>query len=330
MLETLTDLQLGNLLCQLELTRRAWLPLLQAPRRDRGAWSRADLAEPAADLEKRLLKSLHQLGHDWLQSLAGAADDIVSGRLHQAKRPGTSPEEEEDALSYFDIDADERNQPVDKSRLAALLALLLLWRNRHLSIADAAIADNFKRGRQKALSDVKVRQASENADTQKFMADLQARFEGDVDRLKEGLENGTARSYGLRWILENSATIGGAAAYVRRLLDSEGYRSTLLSEHATWWGTQAGMRAGAIDATRSLLKEMGKAFPDHVTVDELSDQEKEILPQFIWAGPDDELTCESCSSMFGEPVFALSADDLPSPESICSFSFNCRHEWVSA
>jgi hypothetical protein len=332
MLETLSNQQLSLLYQQLDLTRRQYRLLQRAPRnkrRERGAYVAPALKEDEADLEKRLLKSFRQLGRDWLASLAGASDDIASGRLLQAKKKlPPNRQEELDALSYFDVDEAEADKPVDKSRLAALLALLLLWKNRHLGISDSAIERLFGKGRTKALSDSKRPQAPEGADTAQLMHEILGKYEGDIQKLEEGLENGTARSYGIRWIIENAPTIGAAAVYVRRLLDAEAYRVEMFAESLTWRAWQAGKRAGAVDAAKATLKERGHPFA--VEPEDLTEEDKEALIAWKWVGPQDHTTCDSCSSMFGGPVYAVSLAALPDPTEICEYGLSCRHDWQPA
>jgi hypothetical protein len=330
MLAALSNRQLTLLYQQLDLTRRQYHLLLQSrpprnKRRERGAWVRPGLSESALALETRLLKSYNNLGSDLLKSLSGPMDDISSGRMLQAKKIGTHRQEEEDALKFFGVDEDEIDQPVDKNRLPALLALLALWKTRHLAISDAAISEEFQRGRTKALAAAKRPNASSQPDTAALEHAVLAKFEGDIDRLEAGLRDGTVRSYGIQWILENSASIGQAAAYTRRLLDAESFRVSMLAEAATWDAFRSGERAGAVEASRSILAALGHPFPQLAT--DLTDDEKEELPRYAWSGPQDSVTCGPCSGHAGIVVYALSLDALPDPTSICDYGRNCRHSW---
>jgi hypothetical protein len=66
----------------------------------------------------------------------------------------------------------------------------------------------------------------------------------------------------------------------------------------------------------------------NLTADDLDDAVKDQLPAWVWSGPDDEKTCQPCLDQFGDPVYALSLDDLPAPEEVCSFGRACRHWWT--
>lgn len=336
MLDQLSNRELALLIQQLNLTRRQYrllqvAPLLQsAPprnkRTERGAYVHPELAEETADFERLLIKSYRQLGSDWLKSLSGSSDDIASGRLLQAKKPPITRQEELDALDYFEVPEDEADKRVDKNRLVALLTLLALWKSRHLSISDGLVDRLFERGRKKALSDAKRSNAAEGPETTKLKHEVLNKYEDDIERLKDGLENGTRRSDGLRRILDTAATVGAAALLLRRLFDSEAYRVSMFAESAAWTAYQQGERAGAIEATLDVLKSQGHPFPQSLPLSDLTDEEKEELPRYRWSGPQDSRNCEACASKFDEPdIYALSAAELPLPEEICLAGRACRH-----
>lgn len=286
------------------------------------------LADSAAQLEKQLLKSYRQLAVDVLESLRGASDDIASGRLAQVKKDAAVSEAEEDAaLDYYNLPESERSHVIDHTRLAAILALILIWRRRHTAIAEDAIHALFDKGHQKALSDT-GQPSQMPVDTIRTVRDRVLTLYGaDLDRLETGLRDGTARAHGVEWIVQNALTIGVAATLLRQLMTSEQHRVEMFAESLTWRAWSDGYRVGAVDATQSALKDAGVTITSTLSVDDLDNETKAQIPAWLWSGPDDERACGPCSAQFGNPVYALGIDDLPAPEDICLFGRACRHFW---
>ncbi len=290
--------------------------LSQTPRRERGAYRHPKLSPLLVDLEATLTHSFHGLFTDLLDSLKGRSDDIIKGRLHQAKRPHGSVAE---AADYFDIPEDEVDQPVDRSRLAALLALLLLWKQRHTALLKDAAQKAFDAGRAKAIDAAKLPEHEAGGAVDIPPAFL-ARYESDVERLAAELENGTKRSAGVRAIIENSATLGDVALGLRELENVERFRVEMLSEHMLWWAESAGTIAGAKESTALQLALLG-----YGSVKDLPAELLEKVPRYVWAGPDDERCCPPCLDGFGEgPV---TADEMIPPYERCDFGINCRHSY---
>lgn len=301
--------------------------LRQAKRRERGAWVKPGLADSAGQLEKTLLASYDRLARDVIASLSGHPDDIATGRLAQA-RPSDPDEAEIDAaMDEYDLPDEEKEAAVDRSLLAAILTLLLLWRRRHLAIADDKAAELFGLGRAKALQEVGKKTLALGAISSRLKNSVLAQFEADIDRLETGLRDGTARSQGLEWIVKNALTVGAAAAYLRRLFDREQYRIGMFAEALVWRAWLDGYRAGAIEVTRAILQANGVHLTDDLEIDDLTEAEREGVPLYEWVGPDDERTCDPCSGMFGDPVLALDEADLPAPEEVCAYQRACRHWW---
>jgi hypothetical protein len=294
----------------------------QLKRKERGGWRHPSLARPTEKLEKDLLASYHRLFTDLVGSLRGRNDDISSGRLLQKKRAHVSPEDLYAAQEEFNLSDADIEQPLDKSRLAALLAILALWRQKHGTLALAAASPLFLQGRSKALSEAKVPDHHPVDTTSLLSATTLARYSGDLDRLQTGLQDGTARAYGLNWIVQHAGTVGAAAVYLRRLKAAEEYRIGMLAESLLWSAFLQGYREGAVQATRTKLAQLG-----YETVDQAPDDAKQELPRYEWAGPLDANTCGPCADQFSAPVYAADLNSLPDPQSICEGGLSCRHRW---
>ncbi len=250
-----------------------------------------------------------------ISSLKGRSDDIVTGRFHQS---GTVKESAE----YFDIPEGELASPVDRTRLEAILALLVLWKQRHTTLLQEAAQKAFDLGRNKAIIAANLPSHQPIASAEVPPAFL-ARYESDVSRLAAELEAGTKRFEGVRSIIEKGVTLGEVALQLRRLEDVERFRLDLMSEHLVWWGESEGLMSGAKEATSLQLAILGYA-----NVKELPKELLGRLPRYVWAGPDDSRCCGSCLAAFNEdPVFA---DQMISPAERCEFGANCRHFWSSA
>lgn len=314
---------------ELDELEQACRCLEQTPRRKRGAWVKPGLAGSAHTLETALLKSYRALAVDVLASLRGAADDVSSGRLAQAADAAVADAEVDAAMRDYDVPLTEKEQPVDRSRLAAILVLLLRWRHRHTEIAEDAIHDLFTKGHEKALAEAGQRSQMPLDTMRAQQAAILARFGTDLDRLETGLRDGTVRAHGVEWIVQNAATLGAAAAYLHRLLNGERYRVEMFAEALAWRAYSDGYRVGAVDATQSALKDAGVTVTADLKADDLDAATKAQLPAWVWSGPDDEKCCSPCLAAFDEgPIYALALDDLPAPEDVCSFGINCRH-WYS-
>lgn len=314
--------RLWNLYLNLTELEQGLILLNQVKRRERGGWRHPSLARPTEALEADLLLSYHRLFRDLVASLKGPNDDISSGRLLQRKRYRVSAEELSAAQEEYGLADVEAQQPLDKSRLATLLTILSLWRQKHGALALAAAGPIFVQARSKALTEVGVPDHHPLDTTTLLGSTVLARYQGDLDNLETGLKEGTARSYGLNWIVQHAATVGAAAVYLSRLQAAEEYRVGMLAESLLWSAWLAGYREGAVEATRSKLDQLG-----YERVDQVPEEERSSLPRYQWVGPLDTVTCEPCSRMFSDPVYAENAEDLPDPQSVCLGGRSCRHNW---
>jgi hypothetical protein len=301
------------------------LLLNQAKRRERGGWRHPSLAGPTLQLEKDLLASYDQLFKDLIGSLKGSSDDISSGRLLLKKNVRVTKADLASAQEEFNLSGAESQQPLDRTRLAGLLTILALWRQRHEQVDTVAVQAAYSQGRQKALAEAKVPEHHPVDTTSDLSGAALARFSDDLDRLEAGLRDGTARSYGLNWIIEHAATLGEAAIYLSRLKGNEQYRVGMYAEALLWVAWQNGYREGAVEATRAKLAQLG-----YDNVEAVPDEQRNELPRYIWVGPQDEKACQPCLGMFDEPVYAESLADLPEPSTVCDFGINCRHDWELA
>jgi hypothetical protein len=299
--------------------------LEQAKRRERGAYVKPGLADATHQFERTLLQSYHSLFQDVVASLRGRNDDVTSGRLHQAKETPVADTEVVEAMDEWDVPIDERDHPIDRSKLAAILALLLLWRSRHVEKSKAYLLKFFEQGRQTALKEIGVEKV-----LTPLMAALRdailARYTGDLDRLEKALREGSSRSQGIEWIVQNGANLGEALALLKRLEESERFRIEMFSESLSWFSSNEGYRAGAIEGTRDSAKELGFVTAEGLSLEDLTDDQLAQLPHYIWSGPDDPRCCGPCKSAFSEgPVAALSLDDLIRPQDRCLYGQACRH-----
>ncbi len=301
--------------------------LLQAKRRERGAWVKPGLAGSAGELERLLLASYQRLEREVIASLSGRSDDVASGRLAQAKKPKAVTDAEEDAaLDYYELAESERDRAVDRTRLAAILTLLLLFLRRHRAIAAVKAKEMFAAGRKKALAEVGKTTLAEGPISAKLKGAVLGEFDGDIERLETGLRDGTARSPGLESIIKDAATVGEAAALLRRLFDGEEFRIGMLAEALVWWTFLAGYRAAAIENTRATLQANGVHLVDDLASEDLDEEQLTGVPRYIWVGPQDARACEPCLAEFGKgEIVALSPEDVPDPSTICSFGISCRH-----
>lgn len=286
-----------------------WQRVAQARRikTKRGAAKRPGLAEITSRLETALLASYHRLERDIVASLWGRSDDLHTGRLGQALS-----DEESEALDYYGVPESDANDKVDKSRLAAILVLISLWRRRHVAIADDAVGSTFALGRKEAVRKMGLTDALVSRDTSKLRDDVLKQYQADIDRLENGLIRGTARSQGVEAIVEGSVTLGEAMTKLRELWDEEEFRVQMLAESLTWSAWQSGVRTGAVDATAQLIRDNG---PDAQ------------VPEWSFEGPQDSRTCGPCSDYIGTRVRALAISDLPPVEGICIAGRSCRHSW---
>lgn len=303
------------------------LDLLQAKRRERGAWVRPGLAEPVQRLEQALLKSYWGVARELVDSLRGRADDIVSGRIGQARTETVSDAEVEAAGEFFSLDSAALGERLDRNRLPALELLLAYWLLRHRGIAGDTGGELFDRGRDQAVRQAGREVVPAGPVTSDLRRSLLDRYSSDIDRLRNGLWSGTPRSYGIEWIVGNSATVGEAAAHLRKLFAAEAYRIEMLAESLVWSSFQDGMRAGVVEAAREILRENGVLLTDDLSLEDVPEELIDLLPRYRWTGPDDEATCDPCRQKFGEPVVVLSLADLPAPETVCRFALGCRHHW---
>jgi hypothetical protein len=300
--------------------------LEQAKRRERGAYVKPGLADATHQFERTLLQSYHSLFQDVVASLRGRNDDVTSGRLHQAKDALVADTEVIEAMDEWDVPIDERDQLIDRTKLAAILALLLLWRSRHIEKSKAYLLKFFAQGRQNALKEIGL----ETVLTPQMAAlrdTILARYTGDLDRLEKALREGSPRSQGIEWIVQNAANLGEALALLRRLEESEQFRVQMFSESLAWFSSNEGFRAGAIEGTRELAKELGFVTVEGLSLEDLTDEQLAQLPHYVWSGPLDTITCSNCVAQFGEPVVAFALTELPEPASICLYGVGCRHFW---
>lgn len=271
----------------------------------RGARVKPGLAGSVETLETALLASYHRLPKQILESLHGPSDDVASGRIGQAKKKRKTPEEE--ALEEYGLPASAADDAVDADRLAAVLALILLWRRRHEAIADDAIETAYGAGREQALSEQSLESAQPTTETVNLQATVLSRFQADLDRLQTGLTSGTPRSNGIEAIVTSGETLGQVALSLKNLFDEEQFRVEMFAEALIWVSFLTGYRAGAVEGTVEILAEGGEPF------------------LFRWAGPEDEKVCDPCRDRFGPPFVAASIADLPEPSEVCRFGFSCRH-----
>lgn len=305
--------------------------LLQVPRDQRGAWVRPGLAGSAERLQKALRTSYWQLTQDIAASLVGAADDVVSGRLTkaQAKREaGVEAVEETEAARFFGIETLEAAKPLDRSRLAAILILLALWRRQRAALSQDLVAELFAKGHQQAAAEANLSSLTEGVTARQLRGEVVTRFDTDTQRLSDGLDQGSSRSYGLTWIMANAATVGLALVYLRRLFAVEEYRLSMFAEALVWTAWESGYRSGAVEATREVLTGEGAVLLDGTTAADLTEAQLAVAPRFIWSGPLDSHCCPPCLDAFNDgPVLALSIADLVAPEDRCRFGISCRHAY---
>jgi hypothetical protein len=301
------------------------ISLLQMKREERGAYTHPGLKNPTHEFEQSLLRSYSDLFEQVVASLRGRNDDLAMGRLHQAEKPVTAAEELA-ALDYWDVPEDEQDHPVDKTRLAAILALILLWRSRHTKRATAYAATFFEQGKATALAEIGVAAVlvGELANLQETIL---ARYTGDLDRLETALREGSPRSRGIEGIVSNAATLGEALALLRRLHETEKLRVRMFAESLAWTAWNEGFRAGAVAGTREKAKELGFVTGEGLSLAALSDEQLMQLPHYVWSGPDDEKCCEPCKKQFSDDVVAFELADLPAPQDVCRFGRACRHWW---
>lgn len=301
--------------------------LNQAKRRERGAWVKPGMAGSATELEKLLLGSYHKLEKEVIESLSGWSDDVTTGRLAQAKKEKeVSDDEESAALAYYELAESDRSAPIDRTRLAAILTLLLLFVRRHRAIAEAKAKELLAVGRKKALAEVKKTTLAEGPISKGLEAGVLAQFESDIARLEAGLRFGTARSAGLETIVKDALTVGEAAALLRRLFDGEEFRIGMFAEALVWSAWLSGYRGTAIELTRAALQANGVHLSDDLDTSVLSEDQLDGVPRYIWTGPEDSKACDPCLGAFNDgPIYALSPDDLISPEDRCAYGRACRH-----
>jgi hypothetical protein len=326
MFSVFDDDQLALLQCQILGMIGQSRQLAQAKRRERGAYVRPALSGPTDRFEQALLRSYETLFTEIVASLRGANDDVTSGRLHQAlDRPVTEPEIVE-AMDEWSVPEDEKEHPIDRTKLAAILALILLWRSRHTKRAETYLTSFFEQGRQDVLKEIGVETvASPTAVALK--GTILGRYAGDLDRLEQALREGSPRSHGIEWIVEHAASLGEALALLKRLQESERLRIELFAESLAWTAWSEGFRAGAVEGTIVKAKELGFVTVDGLSVASLTEAQQQLLPHFIWMGPDDERCCAPCRAQFQRDVVALDLSDLPAPQDICAYHRACRHWW---
>ena len=271
-------------------------------RKVRGAWRRPALAGSAARLNRALTESYWRLATEVVASLRGRSDDVASGRLGQQT-------EAEAAVEFFGLTEAEAAQPVDRDRLAAVLLLLALWRRRHGAIAAKVAGEVFDAERRRALKQLGLGDLLTTVPTANLRAALLERYRADLDRLEAGLREGTARAAGVEAIVRETATVGEAAALLRRLFDEESFRIVLFSESLVWTAALDGYRAGSVEGNRELAA-LGRP-----------------LRRWVWVGPMDKVTCDPCAAMASAEVEATGLAELPAPSSICAYGIGCRHWW---
>ena len=292
--------ELADRFDQLEQARRI--------RKVRGAWRRPALAGSAARLERALRESYWRLAREVVASLRGRSDDVASGRLGQQAE--VTAAEREAAVEFFDLSEAEAAQLVDRDRLAAVLVLLALWRQRHGAIAAAVVEEVFDAERARALKQLGLGDLLTTGPTTVLRAALLVRYRADLDRLEVGLREGTARAAGIETIVREAGSVGEAAALLRRLFDEEGFRVTLFSESLVWSAALDGYRAGAVEGNQELAR---LGLP---------------LRRWVWVGPQDKATCSNCAAWDEREVEATSLNELVSPQDWCLAGRSCRHRWV--
>lgn len=321
MFEVLDDDLLHLLQARIQHLKGQVLLLEQAKRRERGAYIKPELTGSTYEFEQSLLRSYQELFEGIVASLRGANDDVTTGRLEQARVPEV---EQIEALDYWDVSEAEREHPIDRTKLAAILALLLLWRSRHTRRAELHLDRFFEQGRQAALSEIGVETVAAPA-SNALRGTVLGRYRDDLGRLERALREGNPRSKGVEWIVQNADTLGEALALLRRLRDSERFRIEMFAESLAWTAWSEGYRAGAVEGTVLRAKELGLVTSAGLSLSALTEEERLQLPHYVWVGPDDERTCDPCRNQFGEPIIAFSLDDLPDPQSICRYGRACRH-----
>jgi hypothetical protein len=299
--------------------------LEQAKRRERGAYVWPSLVSPTHQFEQVLMQSYDQLFVSVVESLRGRNDDLTSGRLYQAAA-AVSDAEILAALDYWDVPEEEREHPLDRTKLAAILALLLLWRQRHRTRSEAFLSRFFDQGRTAALEEHGVETVIDPA-SQSLRGTILSRYRADLDRLEKALRDGSPRSHGLQWIVETAGSLGEALGHLRRLRDSERMRVEMFAESLAWTAWSEGYRAGAVEVTRLKAKELGLVTTEGLSLAGLTEEQRQLLPHYLWSGPEDERCCAPCLARFGEDVVAFDLADLPAPQDICRFGRSCRHWW---
>lgn len=277
-------------------------PLEQARVR-RGARARRGLIGTTMQLQRSLFRSYTRLEREIVATLRGRADDVTTYRLTQAE-PALPA-----VLRAYGLTPAEGEEPVERDRLPAVLLLLLLWRRRHVAIADDFVGSTFQRGRQDVLK--RLRQANAQGDpaTRRLREEVLARYQEDIERLYTGLLSGTPRRAGLTAIMEAATTLGITLVQLRSLFLAEAYRLEMFAESLVWTAWSEGFRAGAVDGTREMLL---------LGLD---------APRFRWMGPVDTRACPPCLAQFGEPIVASGVDAIPAPQDICRWGRGCRHWW---
>ena len=326
MFSVFDDDQLALLQCQILGMIDRSSELVQMKRRERGAYVRPALSGPTDRFEQALLRSYETLFTEIVASLRGANDDVTSGRLHQAAdRPVTEPEIVE-AMDEWSVPEAEKEHPIDRTKLAAILALLLLWRSRHTKRSETYLASFFEQGRQDVLKAMGVETVASPAAVA-LKGTVLGRYAGDLDRLEKALREGSPRSHGIEWIVQHAANLGEAMALLKRLQESERLRIELFAESLAWTAWSEGFRAGAVVGTIIKAKELGFVTTEGLSAANLTEAQQQMLPHFVWSGPDDEKCCDPCRAQFHHDVIALDLADLPEPQSICRYGRACRHWW---
>lgn len=307
----------------------AILPFMaQAKRRERGAYVKPALAGSVQVAERLLVNSFDQLAQDVVASLVGQADDVSMGRIAQADEPTEA--EIAAAVAHFDIPIDEMDKPVDKNRLEAILALILLWRRRHQGIADDQINTLFNLGHLQAMSEADQMPVLPHEAPATLRGGATGQFGTDLDRLETSLRDGTDKVKGIRSIVTTAASVGAASALILDLFSRQKYRVEMFAEALVWRAWMDGFRSGAVDATLMALRTAGVDTSNGISLTDLSAEVLATLPRYQWAGPNDQKCCAPCKARFADPVVVLSLDDMPAPEDICRFKRSCRHFWSLA
>jgi hypothetical protein len=307
--------------------------MAQAKRRERGAYVKPALAGSVQVAERLLLSSFDQLAQDVVASLAGQADDVSMGRIAQAAELSSAAAEQPSdaeiaaAVRHFDIPVDEMEKPVDKSRLEAILALVLLWRRRHQGIADDQVKALFNLGHLQAMGDADQTPVLPHEAAAALRGGAEVQFAADLDRLETALRDGTDKVKGIRSIVTTAASVGAASALVMALFNRTRYRVEMFAEALVWRAWMDGVRSGAVDATLIALRTAGVDTTNGISLSDLSAEVLATLPHYRWMGPNDEKACAPCRARFTDPIVALSIEDIPAPEDICRFKRSCRHWW---